>query len=545
MTPDVFVAKWRGNARPERAASQEHFIDLCRLLDEPTPNDIDPDGESFAFEKGARKGSGGEGWADVWRRGVFAWEYKGKRKDLDAALKQLQDYQLALETPPLLIVSDIERIVIRTNWTATVSETTTLTLDDLLDPAKRRALKWAISDAEKLRPARTRAALTADAAGRFAELAERLRARGHDPQDVAHFVNRLVFCLFADDVDLLPKGLFEKMLTTARRTPAQFAALAGDLFRAMKDPGGRIGFEPVEWFNGGLFDDDNALPLEADDIALVQRAAALDWSQIDPSVLGTLFERGLDPEKRGALGAHYTDRDMILRVVEPVVARPWLAEWAAVRQRIADLAGEAGAARAAKRAAAATKAAKAAEAALRGFLDRLRAFRVLDPACGSGNFLYLSLLALKDIELLAMQQAEALGLQREFPQVGPEAVLGVEINPYAAELARVSVWIGAIQWARRNAMPVPDNPVLRKLDTIACRDALLAKDGSPTPWPEADAIVGNPPFLGGKLMRRSLGDAAVDGLFAAYNGRVPAEADLVCYWFERAREAMSAGTRPL
>ncbi len=155
---------------------------------------------------------------------------------------------------------------------------------------------------------------------------------------------------------------------------------------------------------------------------------------------------------------------------------------------------------------------------LAAFLARLRAYRVLDPACGSGNFLYLSLLALKDLELRVATDAEALGLQRGFLEVGPEAVLGIEINPYAAELARVSVWIGHIQWARRHGLPPPENPVLRALDTIECRDAILAPDGTPAAWPAADAIVGNPPFLGGKRLRSVLGDAYCEQLFAAYAG---------------------------
>jgi type II restriction/modification system DNA methylase subunit YeeA len=182
-----------------------------------------------------------------------------------------------------------------------------------------------------------------------------------------------------------------------------------------------------------------------------------------------------------------------------------------------------------------------AERLFRGFLDRLRAFRVLDPACGSGNFLYLALLALKDLEHQAMVEAEALGLQREFPQVGPEAVLGLEINPYAAELARVSVWIGHIQWARLHGFPPPADPVLRSLDTIACRDALLTPDGGQEPWPRAEAITGNPAFLGGKRLSSVLGDAYCDGRFAAYAGQVPAEADLVCYWFVRAQQEVTAG----
>ena len=139
-------------------------------------------------------------------------------------------------------------------------------------------------------------------------------------------MNRLVFCMFAEDVDLLPDNMFTRMLEHARRSPDDFAALARDLFGAMST-GGRIGFEAVSWFNGGLFDDDTALPLAKSEIETTLRAAALDWSEIDPSILCTLFERGLDPDKRSQLGAHYTDRDKIMRIIEPVVIRPWLAEW--------------------------------------------------------------------------------------------------------------------------------------------------------------------------------------------------------------------------
>ncbi len=538
MTPEQFIAKWQANARNERAACQEHFIDLCQLLDEPTPN-TDPDGSTYAFEKGATKATGGDGWADVWRRNCFGWEYKGKHKDLEAAHRQLLLYAGALGNPPLLVVSDIARIVVRTNWTNSISERHEVLLAELADPARRQLLKYVLSDAERLRPGKTREALTAQAAADFAELAKRLRSRGHDAQTVAHFVNRLVFCLFADDVALLPSGLFERMLGAARKTPGRFTDFARRLFRAMAERGGEVDFTPVQWFNGGLFDDDAALPLDGDDIALLERTAALDWADIDPSILGTLFERGLDPDKRSQLGAHYTDREKIERLIDPVIRRPLMAEWEAAKQRIAGALKTAAEARAGT--APARRARAAAETGLRGFLDRLRAFRVLDPACGSGNFLYLSLLALKDIEHQAMVEAEALGLQREFPQVGPEAVLGIEINPFAAELARVSVWIGHIQWARRHGLPAPSDPVLRPLDTIECRDAVLAPDGSVAAWPKADAIVGNPPFLGDKAMRSVLGAEYTVALRKAYDGQVPGGADLVCYWFGRAREAMQAG----
>lgn len=592
MTPASFIAKWRANLRSERAAAQEHFLDLCALLDEPTPNS-DPTGAAYAFEKGASKASGGDGWADVWRRGRFAWEYKGKHRDLEAAHRQLLQYAGALENPPLLVTCDIERITVRTNWTNEVSERHEVQLDDIADPVRRAFLKSVFSDPDRLRPGKTRAAVTADAAAEFAELARRLRDRGHEPQAVAHFVNRLVFCLFADNVELLPRGLFERMITAARRAPERFQGYVGRLFAAMADRGGEVDFTPVAWFNGGLFDNAFALPLEGEDIAILQRAAALEWGEIDPSIFGTLFERGLDPDKRSQLGAHYTSREMIERIIDPVIHRPLLSSWQNIRLSITD------AIEPAKRAfdEAVEKASQHSElreeiqdvqtklrdrsqlelftdipkqrrvrsvdlvradlrkAALRvnetiqeserryrQFLTDLRTFKVLDPACGSGNFLYVALIALKDLEHQAMIEAEALGLQREFPQIGPEAVLGLELNSYAAELARVSVWIGHIQWARRHGFPPPADPVLKNLDTIACRDAILADDGGEAEWPVSNVIVGNPPFLGMKKQLGELGEIYTNRLRRVYGERIPGASDLACYWFEKARQALADGT---
>ena len=537
MTPYEFIDKWRASTLTERQGSQQHFLDLCELLGEPKPADVDPTGETYCFERGARKDTGGDGWADVWKRHHFAWEYKGKHKDLDAAFVQLRRYSLALENPPLLIVSDMLRFRIRTNWTNSVSRTYEFGLDDLADAATRDRLKWAFSDPERLRPGETRQALTEKAAQSFAAVAQALRERGHDPHAVAHFVNRLVFCMFADDVGLLPGHMFTRMLEQARRTPAQFADLAGVLFREMAS-GGRVGFETVEWFNGGLFDDDTALPLEKSDIDTVLAASRLDWSEIDPSILGTLFERGLDPGKRAQLGAHYTDRDKIMLIVEPVVIRPWLAEWDAEK---AEIAAELERADAAKTRATRTNRRNEAERRYRTFLNRLRAFTVLDPACGSGNFLYLALQALKDLEHRVQVEAEALDFQREFPGTGPANVKGIEINPYAAELARVSVWIGEIQWMRRNGFSEARDPILKPLDTIECRDAIVTPDGTEPDWPEADVVIGNPPFLGGKLLIANLGEDYVSRMFATYAGRVPAEADLVCYWFEKAGQQIASG----
>ena len=537
MTAGEFIGKWRSSELKERSAAQEHFIDLCRLLGEPTPAEADPTGERYCFERGVRKDIGGGGWADVWKRHCFAWEYKGKHADLDSAFDQLRQYALALENPPLLIVSDMTRFRIRTNWTNSVSETHEFVLDDLTNAAVRDLLKWAMSEPERLRPGESRQTLTERAAVTFAALAQRLRERGHAPQEVAHFVHRMVFCMFAEDVGLLPNHLFTRMLKQARLRPDQFAGMARVLFGAMAK-GGLVGFEAVVRFNGGLFDDDAALALKKAEIEIALAAAALDWSEIDPSILGMLFERGLDPGKRAQLGAHYTDRDKIMLIVEPVVVRPLIVEW---RTAKAEIAASLERSEAAASKAAQTRHRGRAERLLARFLDRLRGFTVLDPACGSGNFLYLALHALKDLEHGVQLEAEAIGLQRTFPMVSPANVKGIEVNAYAAELARVSVWIGEIQWMRRNGFAGTRDPVLDPLDNIECRDAILAREGDEPQWPQADVVIGNPPFLGGKLLIQTLGEDYVTRMFEVYDGRVPAEADLVTYWFVKAGEHIAAG----
>ena len=222
--------------------------------------------------------------------------------------------------------------------------------------------------------------------------------------------------------------MFRRMLDQARQRPEQFEQLARGLFAAMQN-GGMVGFEEVAWFNGGLFDDDTALPLDRPQVNAVREAAGLDWSEIDPSILGTLFERGLNPGKRSQLGAHYTDRDKIMQIVDPVIVRPWLAEWAACKQELSALLDRAGKAKTTQ---AASRWRQRASRQLREFLERLAEFRVLDPACGSGNFLYLALHALKDLEHRIRVEAQTMGLQPPFPAVGPANVKGIELNPYAA-----------------------------------------------------------------------------------------------------------------
>ncbi len=547
MAPHEFLTKWRHVELKERSASQSHFNDLCALLDVPNPVLADPTGKWFTFEKGARKSGGGEGWADVWRRGCFGWEYKGKHANLDNAYKQLLQYAVALENPPLLIVSDMDRIIVRTNWTNSVQEKHDFALEDLVDGALRDRLKAAFIDPERFKPSKSRQELTEETAREFAGIAQRLRDRGHEAHRVAHFVNRLVFCMFAEDVGLLPDYLFTKMLEVSRRNPAEFDENASTLFGAMAHRGGKVGFTPIEWFNGGLFEDDAVLPISPDDIGELLSAARRDWSQIDPSILGTLFERGLDPAKRSQLGAHYTDREKIMTIVRPVIIDPLQAEWNEALARMTALVENAPRQTKEKllrgtQLGRRTRALGDAAAIHERFINRLSRFRILDPACGSGNFLYVALRSLKDIEHRANLDAEALGLSRGFPRVGPECVLGIELNPYAAELARVSVWIGEIQWMRRNGFDASRNPILRPLDTIECRDAVLNEDGSQAGWPETDVIIGNPPFLGAKWMLDRLGPEYTRQLRSLLPKGTPAS-DLVSYWFVQAAKAVEAGAQ--
>ena len=552
-----FAAKWRQNARRERPSSQEHFIDLCRLLGVPTPNEADPTGEWYAFEAGAERAStGGRGRADVWKRGHFGWEYKGAHSDLAAAYRQLLDYREDLENPPALVVSDMDLIEVHTNFTGTRPDIHRVTLDDLAagddDTAEAlRVLRAVMLDPEALRPEQTPDEITEVAAARFAEIARSMHERGNDPEAVAHHLNRVVFCLFAEDARLLPGRILTEMIASRRGDPEEFDAGLSDLFLRMSDraAGRYFGNERVEWFNGGLFDGAEVIPCTREELRAMHDAALLDWSRVEPAILGTLFERGLDPGKRGQLGAHYTDRDKILMVVEPVVLDPLRREFAAMRERVdALMAGREPTSLTleGRRRERLPAWERDAEAAWRAFLERLRAVRVLDPACGSGNFLYVTLRLLKDLEQEAIRWgAERLRIPGEFPRVDPHNVLGIEINPYARELAGVSIWIGHIQWMQDHGYGFPRDPVLQPLDNIELRDAILARDadGAPVPatWPEAEFVVGNPPFLGDKVQRPALGDEYLGALREAWEGAVPGGADLVCYWHELARRQIAEG----
>ena len=544
LSPQEFVQTWRHVALTERSASQSHFNDLCRLVGHPTPVEMDPTGDSFTFEAGAAKHRGGDGWADVWKRGFFAWEYKGHRRNLDAAYDQLLQYRDSLMNPPLLVVSDMDIIRIHTNFTNTVKRVVELTLDDLLTPQGLAHLRAVFHEPERFRASQTTAQVTEEAAVRFAELANLLRRYGEDPQAVAQYLIRLLFCLFGEDIDLLPERLFSRLVRQNVRRPDVFQRRLASLFEQMS-VGGFFGVSEIPHVDGHLFDDAQPLYLDSDGMAILAEACALDWGNIEPSVLGTLFERSLDPDKRSQLGAHYTSREDIELIVEPVLMAPLRRRWEVVQAEAVALAE--------RRDKASTPSARTRHQndlarLLQGYARELAAVRVLDPACGSGNFLYVALRQLLDLWNLVSELSFNLGLTKLPPLEGdaphPRQLLGIEVNPYAHELAQATVWIGYLQWLREHGWGVPAEPILKPLDAIRQMDAILAYDGEGCPvepaWPAADVIIGNPPFLGGSKLRSELGDEYTEALFALYGERIPNFSDLVCYWFEKARAQIEA-----
>ncbi len=310
MTPIRFVQKWARAELSERAASQEHFIDLCRMLGQPTPAEHDATGAEYTFEKGAAvlggasRGSKGEyGFADVWWRGKFAWEYKrkGKYRDLAEAYRQLCQYREALDNPPLLIVSDIARTEIHTNFTGTAKQVHAVALERIAEPEALDLLRRVFTDPGSFRPQTTAVNVTEVVAGQFASLSSQLAAQGHHPHTVAHFLMRCMFCLFAEDIGLLPGKVFERLLQSLLKSPARSAEALSSLFAQMRT-GGMFGPDEIPHFNGGLFDEAPALPLGESEIRSLLAAATADWASVEPAIFGTRECVGFRDGLRGVSG---------------------------------------------------------------------------------------------------------------------------------------------------------------------------------------------------------------------------------------------------
>lgn len=559
LTPQQFVQKWSNVYLKETAVSQSHFNDLCALVGHPTPIEHDPSGKNFSFETQTLKPDGAKGFADVYYRDRFIWEYKGPHKDLDKAYQQLQLYREDLDNPPLLITSDIHTIHIHTNFTGYPSVKHTLTLSDL---AKRRGLQklqWAFYTPEKLRPRKTQQTITKATADTLLAVANEMKQHrdvlGKDSftnEQLAHFLVRLLFSLFAEDMGLLPVNLFTQIVKVQGGNYTHLHNALQELFTKMHT-GGTFGMWPIRHFNGTLFNNAYVPEIPHDLGTALLNAASQDWSQIDPSIFGTLFERVIDESKRAQLGAHYTSEADIMLIVEPVLMAPYREKWERVRLKADRLVRQVkqnlgGLAHSNE---------KPSQTDLRGldnaalteahhlladFAAELGRVRVLDPACGSGNFLYVALRELLTLQKAVITWAARRGLPDIELTVSPQQLYGIEINTYAHELAQITAWIGYLQWRNENGFGEIDEPILPPLNNIKQMDAILAYDADGNPvepdWPEVDVIIGNPPFLGGKKIKTELGSNYVTDVFKVYSMKVSPEADLICYWFEKANNSI-------
>ena len=531
VTPQVptisvadFMAKWNQTEFGERQAAQPFFDDICRLVGHPTTSELQ-DPENFTFEKWVPGG-----FADAYLFNRFGWEFKGEDARLPGAFQQLLRYQVHLKTPPLLIVSSFNTIRIQTNFPGmetVVHEINVAQMDQQGNLDKLRAIFF---NPEELKPKRTVADVTRNTAQLFHDIVVDMEEQTDDPEKLARYLNRIVFCLYAEDADLLPDRLFTRMVFEHRRDPATFNAAVASLFGKMST-GGLFGMDRIDHFNGDLFHDNDVVELTGKALQRLGEAADQNWRNIEPSIFGTLFERALNASKRAKLGAHYTGNDDIMLIVEPVVVRPLRREWEATRS-------------AAERMLAAGDRPGTYDA-VSAFRARLASATVLDPACGSGNFLYIVLKAFLGLEKEAILFLAEHGWHNETPQVGPSQMMGLEISHYAAELARTALWIGYIQWHQSNGFPYRRRPVLACLDTIRQTDALLRQDDNGATvaqeWPPAEFIIGNPPFLGNKRIRQNLGGDMVKTIYETYAGKLPRGSDLCCYWFEQARQMIEQG----
>ena len=550
MTPQEFAGRWHDAGFGERQGAQSFFNDLCGLVGHATPAAYS-DPEAFTFEKWVPGG-----FADAYFEEHFGWEFKGQDAQLDSAFDQLLRYQVHLKTPPLLIVSSFGTIRIQTNFPGMETARYDVGIAELEQPDRLGLVRDAFFAPQRFRERlRSVDAVTRETASLFQSLVVDMETHNEDPERLARYLNQLVFCLYSEDAGLLPEGLFTRIVAQHYREPATFDEAIRSLFRLMAT-GGHAGANQIAQFNGDLFNVVDTVELSTVALQRLGEACERNWRDIEPSIFGTLFERALDASKRAQTGAHYTGADDIELVVEPVVMTPLRREWQETRVAIDKLLdAEQNAATVMEKAPspgfdpltalATALRTRAHEEEMEAFRQRLASVRVLDPACGSGNFLYIALRSLLDLEREVIDFAAVHGWHGLTPSVQPDQMLGLEINHYAAELARTALWIGYIQWHHANGFRYTQQPLLIPLDTIRQTDAILDLTDPDNPaepeWPAAEFIVGNPPFLGHFPFRESLGDEYVDAVYGVYGNRIPNSSDLCCYWFEKARGQIDTG----
>ena len=609
MQIDTFLARWRGAGGSERANYQLFIADLCDLLDvaKPQPANEDTRDNPYVFERRVvfhhGDGSTSNGFIDCYKRGSFIGEAKKIRAGAetrqfdDALLRargQAENYARHLPAdegrPPFLVVLDVGNVIeLYAEFTCTGGSYTPfpdprshrIRLDDLAKPEIRARLKAVWDDPHSLDPSRRTARATRDIAVRLARVAKSLEGQ-YAAERVANFLSRCLFSMFAEDVGLLPKvdgeGAFTGLLKTLKNAPEQFVPLVAELWKAMDEGQFSVAIRAqLPRFNGKLFKNPEVLPVDRDQIDLLLEASRADWAEVEPAIFGSLLENALDPLERHDLGAHYTPRAYVDRLVLPTVIEPLRANWHDTQAAALLLANEG----------------KLKDAAdlVRAWHHKLCTTRVLDPACGSGNFLYVTLEHMKRLEGEVLDTLAQLGdtqqrLEVEGLTVDPHQFLGLEINPRAAAIAEMVLWIGYLQWHfRTQGSGLPPSPILRDFKNIECRDAVLTADAiafatdetgkpltrwdgrttkphpvtgelvpdeaaqiplerytnpRPATWPPADYIVGNPPFIGKVSLRQSLGDGYTEALRAAWPA-VPDSADFVMYWWHHAADLTRRG----
>jgi hypothetical protein len=609
MQIDTFLARWRAAGGSERANYQLFIADLCALLEvaPPQPANEDTRDNPYVFERRVifhhGDGSTSNGFIDCYKRGSFIGEAKKIRagsetRQFDDALLrargQAENYARHLPAdegrPPFLVVLDVGNVIeLYAEFTCTGGSYTPfpdprshrIRLDDLSKPEIRARLQAVWQDPHSLDPARRTARATREIAVRLARVAQSLEGK-YQPERVAAFLSRCLFSMFAEDVGLLPKvdneGAFTGLLKTLKNAPEQFVPLVAELWKAMDEGQFSVAIRAqLPRFNGKLFKQPEVLPLDRDQIDLLLEASRADWAEVEPAIFGTLLESALNPLERHDLGAHYTPRAYVDRLVLPTVIEPLRANWHDTQAAALLLANEG----------------KLKDAAdlVRAWHHKLCTTRVLDPACGSGNFLYVTLEHMKRLEGEVLDTLAQLGdtqqrLEVEGLTVDPHQFLGLEINPRAAAIAEMVLWIGYLQWHfRTQGSGLPPSPILRDFKNIECRDAVLSADAiafatdesgkpltrwdgrttkphpvtgelvpdeaaqiprerytnpRPATWPQADYIVGNPPFIGAAAMRQALGDGYTEALRAAWPA-VPESADFVMFWWHHAADLTRRG----
>jgi len=617
MSLPEFLRRWEASGASERANYQLFLSELCDVLEVPRPEPAKPKEEAnrYVFEKPVTfthgDGSTSHGRIDLYKRGAFVLEAKqgtlenapaqrvghGRRNTPgwdEAMMKargQAENYARALPTsegwPPFLLVVDVGFSIEVYSDFSGLGKTYTpfpdpschrLFLADLGKPESVERLRAIWTDPHSLDPARRTARVTREVANALATLARSLEGSGFTPEDIFGFLMRSIFTMFAEDVKLLPERSFEHLLGEMEGNPAIFQEMMESLWSTMAQGG----FSPIMKqkllrFNGGLFENPRALPLTKEQIGILSDAARYDWRDVEPAIFGTLVERALNPKERHKLGAHYTPRAYVERLVLPTIVEPLRAEWDAAKVEAQTFWT--------------TGKDKQAVDCLREFHGRLCSVKILDPACGSGNFLYVTLEHMKRLEAEVHDALTAFGfsqtgMEMEGITVSPLQFLGLEINPRAAAIADLVLWIGYLQWhLRTHGGAHPKEPVIEKFHSIENRDALIESDGSeplkdatgkpltrwdgqtfrtsPTTgekipneaatvpvvriinprkatWPRADFIVGNPPFLGSKRMREVLGDDYVDAIQKAWP-EIPQATDFVMRWWHIAATLVREG----